>query len=95
MISDQVRFSIVIPVFNQLRYSAQCVESLLAQHVRPEQILVIDNASSDGTPEWVVLLNNDVLAGPDAIGELLDAAERGKTGFTLHMQRTDGQWERH
>ncbi|MCX6178401.1 MAG: glycosyltransferase family 2 protein [Chlorobiales bacterium] len=28
--------------------------------------------------EWVVLLNNDVLAGPDAIGALLDAAEREK-----------------
>ncbi len=28
--------------------------------------------------EWVVLLNNDVLAGPDAIVALLDAAEREK-----------------
>ena len=108
------RFSVVIPVFNQLRYTVQCVESLLAQQVRPDQILVIDNASGDETPqwlashpelrqlrnatnlgcgcawaqgvvlspeaEWVVLLNNDVLAGPDAIRALLDAAEREKLG---------------
>ncbi|MEI6638722.1 MAG: glycosyltransferase [Chlorobium sp.] len=108
------RYVVVIPVFNQLHYTAQCVESLLVQHVRPEHILIIDNASSDDTAlwlerrpeinsrrnrtnlgcgcawtqgvvlspdaEWIVLLNNDVLAGPDAIGSLLDAAEREKLG---------------
>jgi GT2 family glycosyltransferase len=108
------RFAVVIPVFNQIQYTSLCVESLLARNVRPDQILVIDNASSDDTPhwlaahpelkqhrneanlgcgcawtqgvvmspdaEWVVLLNNDVLAGPDAIGALLDAAERDTLG---------------
>jgi GT2 family glycosyltransferase len=108
------RYVVVIPVFNQLQYTSQCVESLLAQDVRPQDILIIDNASSDDTAhwlerhpelrqlrnpinlgcgcawtqgvvmspdaEWVVLLNNDVLAGPDAIGALLDAAEREKLG---------------
>ncbi|NTU58009.1 MAG: glycosyltransferase family 2 protein [Chlorobiaceae bacterium] len=108
------RYSVVIPVYNQLHYTSQCVESLLAQHVRPENILIIDNASSDDTPlwlqkhpelkqlrnttnlgcgcawtqgavlspdaEWIVLLNNDVLAGPDAVDALLDAADREKLG---------------
>ena len=106
------RHLVVIPVFNQLHYTTLCVESLLKQNVKPEEILIIDNASCDDTPlwlakhhelkslrntvnlgcgcawvqgvvlspeaEWVVLLNNDVLAGPDAIGALLDAAEREK-----------------
>ncbi|NTV02693.1 MAG: glycosyltransferase family 2 protein [Chlorobiaceae bacterium] len=114
MLNTRHRFSIVIPVFNQLQYTSQCVASLQAQQISAEQILVIDNASSDGTPEWlalhprlrqlrnatnlgcgcawaqgvvlspdaewVVLLNNDVLAGPDAIGALLDAADREKFG---------------
>lgn len=86
----------------------------MQQGVRPADILIIDNASSDETPrwleqhpelrqhhnrenlgcgcawtqgvvmspdaEWVVLLNNDVLAGPNAIGTLLDAAEREQLG---------------
>ncbi len=114
MSNNYNRYVVVIPVFNQLQYTAQCVESLLAQQVKPEDILIIDNASSDDTPhwleqhpelqrfrnrtnlgcgcawtqgavlspdaEWVVLLNNDVLCGPDAIGALLDAAEREKFG---------------
>jgi len=107
-------FVVVIPVFNQLKYTSQCIDSLLSQNVSPEQILVIDHACSDETPfwleqhpelrrhhnqknlgcgcawtqgivlspeaEWVVLLNNDVLAGPDAIGRLVVAAKREKLG---------------
>jgi N-acetylglucosaminyl-diphospho-decaprenol L-rhamnosyltransferase len=115
VIPDTFRsYSVVIPVFNQLKYTDQCVESLISRGVRPENILIIDNGSSDGTlrwleahpefrqlrnrtnlgcgcawtqgmvmspdAEWVILLNNDVLAGPDAIGALLRAAEREKLG---------------
>jgi GT2 family glycosyltransferase len=102
-------FTVVIPVLDQLAYTRQCVESLQAEGVPPEAILVIDNGSTDDTPQWlagqpglrrlrnpvnlgcggawtqgcvlsdgdwVVLLNNDVLSGPRAIGRLIEAAER-------------------
>jgi N-acetylglucosaminyl-diphospho-decaprenol L-rhamnosyltransferase len=48
-----VRYTVVIPVFNQLPYTQQCVDSLLASGVPPEAILVIDNASTDETPCWL------------------------------------------
>lgn len=103
------RYTIVIPVLGQLHYTQQCVESLLATGVDPQDILIIDNASPDDTPQWlqrhpelrsienpvnlgcggawaqgsfmarsqwVILLNNDVLAGPRAIEAMLDAADR-------------------
>jgi N-acetylglucosaminyl-diphospho-decaprenol L-rhamnosyltransferase len=104
-----MRYTVVIPVLNQLHYTRQCVQSLRAAGVPADAILVIDNASTDETgawlagntearsvhnpvnlgcggawtqgcylsdAEWVVLLNNDVLAGPRAIDALLDAADR-------------------
>lgn len=105
-----MRYTVVIPVLNQLHYTQQCVASLRAAGVPADAILVIDNASTDdtaawlaqttdtrsvhnpvnlgcggawtqgcylaGDSEWVVLLNNDVLAGPRAIDALLDAADR-------------------
>jgi len=104
-----MRYTVVIPVLNQLHYTQQCVRSLRAAGTPPEAILVIDNASTDDTAawlaettdarslhnevnlgcggawtqgcylaegDWVVLLNNDVIAGPRAIDNLLDAAER-------------------
>jgi N-acetylglucosaminyl-diphospho-decaprenol L-rhamnosyltransferase len=101
-------FTVVIPVLDQLAYTRQCVESLQAEGVPPEAILVIDNGSTDDTPRWLaeqprlrrlrnpvnlgcggawtqgcvlsdsdwVLLNNDVLSGPQAIPRLIEAAER-------------------
>jgi GT2 family glycosyltransferase len=104
-----MRYTVVIPVLNQLHYTQQCVTSLRWAGVAPEAILVIDNASTDDTAawltstpdarsvhntvnlgcggawtqgcylgggDWIVLLNNDVLAGPRAIDALLDAADR-------------------
>jgi GT2 family glycosyltransferase len=48
-----MRYLVVIPVLNELRYTTQCIESLLAHRTPAEAILVIDNGSSDGTPAWL------------------------------------------
>jgi len=46
-------YTIVIPVLNQLAYTRQCVDSLIAGGCPPDSILVIDNGSSDETPQWL------------------------------------------
>src|SRR4029079_17548819 len=48
-----MRYEVVIPVLDQLRYTEQCVQSLLAHGTPAEAILVIDNGSSDATPAWL------------------------------------------
>ena len=48
-----MRYSVVIPVLNQLRYTRQCVDSLLAHGIAAESLLVIDNGSTDETPQWL------------------------------------------
>jgi|GEM_PF-1640784 len=49
------RVSVVIPVFNQLEYTKQCLESMNNTIKEKVEVIVIDNASSDGTKEY---LNN-------------------------------------
>jgi GT2 family glycosyltransferase len=105
-----MRYAVVIPVLDQLSYTRQCVDSLIAGGTPANAILVIDNGSQDDTPqwlasrpdirsvrnavnlgcggawtqgalleaqaEWVVLLNNDIIACPQAMDRLLDAADR-------------------
>jgi GT2 family glycosyltransferase len=46
-------YTIVIPVLNQLHYTKQCVDSLLANGVPAESVLVIDNGSTDDTAQWL------------------------------------------
>jgi N-acetylglucosaminyl-diphospho-decaprenol L-rhamnosyltransferase len=48
-----MRYTVVIPVLNQLHYTQQCIESLLANGVPAQSLLVIDNGSSDATPDWL------------------------------------------
>ncbi len=49
--------SVIIPVFNQLEYTRDCVESLLRfKDVDELEILVVDNGSTDGTKEYLSTL---------------------------------------
>ena len=48
-----MNYSVVIPVLNQLRYTQQCVDSLLENGVPAASLLMIDNGSTDDTPSWL------------------------------------------
>jgi glycosyltransferase involved in cell wall biosynthesis len=43
--------SVVIPVFNGERYLAECLESALEQTWQPIEIIVVDDGSTDSSPE--------------------------------------------
>jgi N-acetylglucosaminyl-diphospho-decaprenol L-rhamnosyltransferase len=45
--------SIVIPVFNQLAYTRQCLDSLGRAGMADSQIIIVNNASIDGTAEFL------------------------------------------
>jgi len=48
---ENLDFAITIPVFNQLHYTAQCLESLARAGIAEARIVVVNNGSSDGTAE--------------------------------------------
>jgi len=45
--------SVIIVSYNSLRWLADCIDSLSAQSHAPIEIIVVDNASQDGSPDWV------------------------------------------
>lgn len=53
------KYSIILPVRNGGDYAKECINSLLAQTYPDYNVIVLDNNSSDGTPEWIGSLNND------------------------------------
>jgi len=44
---DQADISIIIPVFNGAKYIKKCLDSLLNQELKPREIIVVDNGSTD------------------------------------------------
>lgn len=45
--------SIIIPVFNQLNYTMQCIDRIRSNTMRPFEIVVINNGSTDGTKKYL------------------------------------------
>lgn len=45
--------SIIIPTYNQLPYLKECIESIVQYTDTPYELIIIDNASDDGTAEFL------------------------------------------
>ena len=48
---EKMLFSIIVPVYNSAPYLEECVESLLRQTFSEFEILLIENGSTDNSPE--------------------------------------------
>jgi glycosyltransferase involved in cell wall biosynthesis len=80
------RVSVCIPVYNGERYIGETIRSVLDQTFTDFEILVSDNASTDGTVEAVLgigdprirLLRNDVNLGPGRNYNVLLREARGR-----------------
>lgn len=45
--------SIIILTYNQREYTKECLEAIARNTTENHEIILVDNASSDGTPEWL------------------------------------------
>lgn len=52
------RYSIILPVRNGGEYVKECMQSILGQTLDDFNCIVLDNCSTDGTPEWIESLND-------------------------------------
>lgn len=60
--------SLVIPVYNQLDYTRQCLESIARCTDQPYELIIVDNASTDGTQEFLRDVKATVITNPRNLG---------------------------
>src|SRR6266498_2271179 len=49
----QTTLSVIVPNYNHARYLAACLDSILGQSRQPDEVLVIDDASTDDSVEVI------------------------------------------
>lgn len=83
----------VIVTYNRQALLMQCLTAITEQTLKPDRILLIDNASTDGTRE--ILERNGWLSRPDVELLALTSNTGGAGGFAAglsHAMATDNCW---
>lgn len=82
-----LQIAVAIPTFNRKELLVKCLEAVAGQTLKPAKIFVIDNHSSDGTPELLHNLGYDTeVNGVPVSYHYLDINGGGAMGFSLGMQ---------
>ena len=83
MKAEHVRVTVVVPAYNANRTIAACVESLMRQVPRPDEVIVVDDCSEDDTAEVAAACGATVIrlgrnSGPGVARNAAAAAARSE-----------------
>ena len=89
--SNRAAVSLVIPLYNQVEYTAQCVESITRCTQVPYELIVVDNASTDGTQEWLKQVKATVITNASNLGcaKAWNQGVRAATGTVIGILNND------
>ena len=90
MANEVPKISVIVPTYNDAEFLAACLDSLLAQTLPPMEIVICDDASSDGTRE---IIQAYVSRHPDVIRALFHDANIGcARNFNSGIQASNGDY---
>ncbi|MDE6716225.1 MAG: glycosyltransferase family 2 protein [Muribaculaceae bacterium] len=79
-----MKISCVVVTYNRLSLLKECISAIAAQTVKPQSIYIVDNCSTDATPQYLESLS---VEGSDVIVVSLDKNTGGAGGFSVGIDR--------
>lgn len=61
LINEDIKISIIIPIYNCLEYLKNCIASVKKQTISPKEVICIDDGSTDGSYEYLKDLSKNDL----------------------------------
>ena len=95
--SGGMRISAIVPLYNTRAYIAEAIDSILAQTRPPDEIVVVDDGSTDGSPDLVAGYASRVRLYRQAHAGSSTALNLGiveTTGDAIAFLDADDLWER-
>lgn len=93
--TNTITISAVIPAYNAEQYIARAIQSVLSQTRPVEEIIVVDDGSTDGTAEAVLAFGDKVklLQQPNAgVSAARNAGIKAATGQWIAFLDADDEW---
>lgn len=90
--------SVIIPAYNRRSSIGDCIESALAQTSPAHEIIVVDDGSTDGTPEVVTQFGDKAMLvrrSHQGVSAARNTGIRSSTGEWIAFLDTDDLWRPH
>ncbi len=85
-------FTVIIVTYNRIELLKECMEHVLNQTLAPKSVVLIDNASTDGTKEYLDSLNTDKFSLRVVHMENNTGGAGGFYQGLVEAMRTDSDW---
>ena len=85
-----MKYSVVIVTYNRLQLLKECISCIEKQEKKFDEIVIVDNASTDGTRDWLMSLGEKYNILYETING--GGAKGFKDGVEYTFQNLDTDW---
>jgi glycosyltransferase involved in cell wall biosynthesis len=88
-----IKISVVIPAYNAARFLLRCLKSVFAQSLKPEEVIVVDDGSTDNTAALAAELGATVISQTNSgLADARNMGIRNASGEWIALLDADDLW---